>query len=354
MVDEVVFAQNGEVGNDTCVVAKAPSLKSEIWAVTAYFCAAESRIRPINYRRFRDRLEIPLLAVELSFGNGFELDEGDAEILVQVHGTSVMWQKERLLNVALERLPPHVTKVVWLDGDVVFREAGWSVRASKALDEVLLVEDETESFDANERLLARRSTRFLKFVRGAGPVHRPSRVWTPEELEAIHEDLERQRIPLKVPDGPEFDLLRVGPCTTEDFIAWQAATGAGPFVKAFDEHQRVVRKNPGLYFADEHGSPMSYAMVHRDLGAAQHIGASRCFDFGRLRSALVERGFQRFAGYRVTFLEIRLHDFVYTGERLIIRAERLEREGDAIRFSFACENQDGQSNASGTAVVSPV
>ena len=88
---------------------------------------------------FRQRLKVPLVAVELSFDEKFQLASGDADILVQVHSPSILWQKERLLNVALKSLPTVCDKVAWLDCDILFENDDWVERASRALDEFALV-----------------------------------------------------------------------------------------------------------------------------------------------------------------------------------------------------------------------
>ena len=113
---------------------------SEIWAITAYFNPIGFRRRLANYRLFRQHLQIPLLAVELAFGEDFELDAGDADILLQLRGRDVMWQKERLLNLALEALPARCTKVAWLDCDLIFSDPDWAGRTSAALDRHALVQ----------------------------------------------------------------------------------------------------------------------------------------------------------------------------------------------------------------------
>src|SRR5829696_3912934 len=97
--------------------------------------------RLANYRLFREHLKVPLLTVELSFGaEDFELREGEADILIQLRGQDVLWQKERLLNVALGALPSECTKVVWLDCDVIFGADHWSREVSGLLDEFPLVQ----------------------------------------------------------------------------------------------------------------------------------------------------------------------------------------------------------------------
>jgi hypothetical protein len=55
---------------------------------------------------------------------------------VRTDQTNVLWQKERLLNLALQRLPEHCTKVVWLDADTFFTNPNW-VRATRRLVQFL-------------------------------------------------------------------------------------------------------------------------------------------------------------------------------------------------------------------------
>jgi hypothetical protein len=51
-----------------------------------------------------------------------------------------MWQKERLLNLALRALPRSCRKVVWLDCDIVFETDDWTERTSRLLDRYALVQ----------------------------------------------------------------------------------------------------------------------------------------------------------------------------------------------------------------------
>lgn len=104
-----------------------------LWAITSYFNPASYRTRKANYLAFRQRLNVPLVTVELSHGNAFELGQTDADILIQISEKTVLWQKERLLNVALEALPDSCTAVAWLDCDVVFSNDDWSSLALEAL-----------------------------------------------------------------------------------------------------------------------------------------------------------------------------------------------------------------------------
>jgi hypothetical protein len=110
-----------------------------LWGIACYFNPAGYRRRLENYRLFRRHLTIPLVTVELSFGGDFQLQREDAEVLVQIRGGDVLWQKERLLNIAMKRVPETCDKIAWLDCDVVFVDRDWAERASRALDDVLLL-----------------------------------------------------------------------------------------------------------------------------------------------------------------------------------------------------------------------
>lgn len=113
---------------------------SDIWAITAYFNPVGYERRLANYHVFRSRLSVPLVTVELAYGEEFELGEGDADVLVQLRSTDILWQKERLLNIALTALPLTCRKVVWVDCDVVFGSDDWAQRASRRLDDIALLQ----------------------------------------------------------------------------------------------------------------------------------------------------------------------------------------------------------------------
>lgn len=111
-----------------------------MWAITSYFNPARYQRRLRNYRVFHQHLGIPLLTVELGFEGRYDLLPGDATTLVQLPGGDVLWQKERLLNIAIDKLPPHVTKVVWLDCDILFEQATWSQQTAALLDDYPMVQ----------------------------------------------------------------------------------------------------------------------------------------------------------------------------------------------------------------------
>src|SRR5262249_10055459 len=76
-----------------------------------------------------------LLTVELSFDGQFELTKDDADILIQLSGGAILWQKERLLNIAIESLPHEVKNVAWIDCDILFERKDWAEETEMQLNE---------------------------------------------------------------------------------------------------------------------------------------------------------------------------------------------------------------------------
>lgn len=113
---------------------------SPLWGITCLFNPMGYRRRLPNYRLFRERLDVPLVTVESFYGERPELTEGDADVLIQIPGSDVLWQKEHLLTLALRSVPRECEKIVWLDCDVVFVNDEWPQRAAELLEAVPLVQ----------------------------------------------------------------------------------------------------------------------------------------------------------------------------------------------------------------------
>lgn len=118
-------------------------------AITAFFNPTRSSRRLENYRTFRAALRVPLIAVELSYGRDYELGDADADVLVQHRGGDVLWQKERLLNLALEHVPRGTEAVAWLDADVVIEDGDWAQAVVEALQRDLVVQVFREARDVS-------------------------------------------------------------------------------------------------------------------------------------------------------------------------------------------------------------
>lgn len=110
-----------------------------LWAITSYFNPLRYRNRRRNYRVFREHLPVPLIAVEYSTAR-FDLEPGDAEILVQLRGDDILWQKERLYNIGRAHLPPACEQVMWIDCDIVLDGVEWPARLKEALSQYAMVQ----------------------------------------------------------------------------------------------------------------------------------------------------------------------------------------------------------------------
>jgi hypothetical protein len=113
---------------------------NDLWAITTYFNPMRYRRRLANFKLFRSRLNVPLIVVELAYDADFELQQQDAEILISLRGGAVLWQKERLLNLAFQALPSHCRKVAWLDCDILFEAPDWVDAANNLLDQFAIVQ----------------------------------------------------------------------------------------------------------------------------------------------------------------------------------------------------------------------
>ncbi len=105
-----------------------------MWAMTSFYNPMRYKRRLTTYKTFRENLGIPLVTVELSYDGHFQLTETDADILIQISGGAVLFQKERLLNLAINSVPPSVGNIAWLDCDVIFERSDWMNEAKKQLE----------------------------------------------------------------------------------------------------------------------------------------------------------------------------------------------------------------------------
>jgi predicted DNA binding CopG/RHH family protein len=134
--------------NQPALLKKIPlfprKLEGSFWGLTSYFNPAKYKNKIENYRKFREKSKeqgLKLLCVELAFGNEkFELSKKDADILIQVRSNSILWQKERLLNIGLKNLPEDCDKIAWLDCDILFKNDNWVKEACELLEKYAIIQ----------------------------------------------------------------------------------------------------------------------------------------------------------------------------------------------------------------------
>jgi Methylase involved in ubiquinone/menaquinone biosynthesis len=102
---------------------------NSLWGITVYYNPARYHNKLDNITRFACAVRaqgLRLLVVELLFGdNTPELDVALADVVIRFRTDTILWHKERLLNLALRQLPEDCDKVAWLDGDLIFDNDHW-------------------------------------------------------------------------------------------------------------------------------------------------------------------------------------------------------------------------------------
>lgn len=106
-----------------------------ICAITSYYNPLGWKSRLENYKVFRKQLHSRLVTVELTLPDQKPVID-DA---IQLKSPDILWQKERLLNVALENLPPDCTAVAWIDADLVW-EQDWQPELEHKLQDHDLIQ----------------------------------------------------------------------------------------------------------------------------------------------------------------------------------------------------------------------
>lgn len=120
------------------------SAPSDLAIVSCYFNPAGYRTREDNFVTFHRSMEcsgIPLYVAELTLpGCAPRFASWSGVIPFEGKESNVAWQKERLLNLVIPKLPRHVTKVAWIDADVLFTNPRWATETADLLDDYAVVQ----------------------------------------------------------------------------------------------------------------------------------------------------------------------------------------------------------------------
>jgi len=114
--------------------------------ISTFFNPGRHQNKVDNFREFHTSVAsqgLQMLCVELVFGTaGFQLSADDCDIFIprRTSEGNTLWQKERLLNIALENLPNTVEKVMWLDSDLIFLNDNWVPETAELLDRYPVVQ----------------------------------------------------------------------------------------------------------------------------------------------------------------------------------------------------------------------
>lgn len=106
-----------------------------MYCITTYFNPAKYKSLYRNYLIFSEQLKqqnVKLITIELSFDGKFDIKESDC--VYRLKSNSIMWQKERLINFGVSKLPNDADSFAWIDSDVLFDNECWHYEAQIALE----------------------------------------------------------------------------------------------------------------------------------------------------------------------------------------------------------------------------
>lgn len=101
------------------------SRSSDFWVITSYFNPAKFKVKKENYCLFRESIlnqKANLLTIEQVTETS---DLSGMSEVISISGGAILWQKERLLNLAIKKLPSSCKFVAWLDSDILFENNNW-------------------------------------------------------------------------------------------------------------------------------------------------------------------------------------------------------------------------------------
>ncbi|HEX3155151.1 MAG TPA: hypothetical protein VHV32_11030 [Candidatus Angelobacter sp.] len=124
--------------------SKTDSHNGELWGITTYFNPVGYANKIDNLCIFANRIRqqgLKLLIIELAFNDRpYIIEDSLCDQIVRLRSNTILWQKERLLNIAVEKLPDTCDKVAWLDADILFHNDDWIQETGRLLEEYPVVQ----------------------------------------------------------------------------------------------------------------------------------------------------------------------------------------------------------------------
>lgn len=103
-----------------------------------------SRLRLYNeFAAEMKRAGVRLTTVECAYGDRpFEIEDA-----IHVRAKTIVWNKERLINIGISRLPHDWKYVGWFDADISFRRENWAHETVQALQHYHVVQPWSDAYD---------------------------------------------------------------------------------------------------------------------------------------------------------------------------------------------------------------
>lgn len=154
----------------------------KFYVITSFFNPQQYNSRNRLYHRFaKHMLEsgVTLLTVEAAFGSHpHRVTEQGEPFHVQLRTDQILWHKEALINVGLQRLyhvAPDSTFIGWFDADITFADPDWAAKTVHKLMHHQVVQPfgQAVNLDANEESMWTCPSTFRAFLDGRGYHQRP-------------------------------------------------------------------------------------------------------------------------------------------------------------------------------------
>lgn len=132
----------------------------KVAVITSYFNPLNYTNSFNNYIKFAHNIKkyADLFTVELSFGKSFQVKEDNT---IQIRGckNNILWQKEALLNIAIENLPKKYTDIAWIDCDIIFQDSNWLADLYTALNDYHVVQlfENANKLDISNNIFVKKS-----------------------------------------------------------------------------------------------------------------------------------------------------------------------------------------------------
>jgi len=141
--------------------------------VTPYFNPCGYKMRRVNYDIFIKGITdagVRCVTIEWALEDcPFEL--APSPEVIHIRGGALLWQKERMINLAVATLPKECKYVAWLDADILFNNVNWASETIEVMKEFKIA----QMFEVAEQLPKNDSNENSEFVDSFAAVSRTAR-----------------------------------------------------------------------------------------------------------------------------------------------------------------------------------
>lgn len=98
-------------------------MKSKTAFIVPVFTYKNDSYQNENFEKFRNKnvWYDNMFVIELAFGDSqFRIPESEKFIRLRADKNTVIWQKERLINIAIKKIPKKFEYISWVDADIIF------------------------------------------------------------------------------------------------------------------------------------------------------------------------------------------------------------------------------------------